>query len=75
MELKIDISYSQILRLIRQLPKKDIKKLTDTLQSELTTDKSTKSFQKLILQAPTWSDCDLNEYSEARSHINKSRIA
>jgi hypothetical protein len=75
MELRVDLSYSQILRLIRQLPKEDIKKLTNVLQSEIGTDESTKSLQKLILQAPTWNDSDFNDYSEARIHINKSRIA
>jgi hypothetical protein len=75
MELRIDINYNQILRLIRQLPKKDIKKLTNTLQSEIAADKSTKSLQWLILHAPTWTDSDLNDYNEARIHINKSRIA
>ena len=75
MELKVDINYNQILKLIRQLPKRDIKKLTNTLQSEIVADKSTRSLQKLILQAPTWTDSDLNGYSEARIHINKSRIA
>jgi hypothetical protein len=75
LELRVDVNYNQILRLIQQLPKKDIKKLTNTLQSEIAADKSTKSLPKLILQAPTWSDSDLNDYNEARSHINKSRIA
>lgn len=75
MELRVELSCYQILRLIRQLPRKDIKKLTDALQSEIATEKSTKSLQKLILQAPTWDDSALNEYNEARMHINKSRIA
>jgi hypothetical protein len=75
MEIKVDINYNQILRLIRQLPKRDIKKLTNILQSEIVSDKSTKSLQKLILQAPTWTDSDLNDYNEARFYINKSRIA
>jgi hypothetical protein len=75
MELKVDINYNQILGLIRQLPKKDIKKLTNTLQSEIVADKSTRSLLKLILQAPTWTDSDLDDYNEARIHINKSRIA
>ena len=75
MELKVDINYNQILKLIRQLPKRDIKKLTDTLQYEIVADKPTKSLQKMILQAPTWSDSDLNDYDEVRNHINKSRIA
>ena len=71
MELKVDINYNQILRLIRQLPKRDIKKLTNTLQSEITADKSTRSLQKLILQAPTWTDSDLNDYNKGRIHFNK----
>jgi hypothetical protein len=75
MELKVNINYNQILGLIRQLPKKDIRKLTNTLQSEIIADKSTRSLQKLILQAPTWTDSDLDDYNEARIHINKSRIA
>ncbi len=75
MELKVDINYNQILKLIRQLTKRDIKKLTDTLQSEIVADKTTKSLQKMILQAPKWSDSDLNDYNEVRNHINKSRIA
>jgi len=75
MELRVDINYNQILSLIRQLPKKDIKKLTNTLQSEIVTDKSTKSIQRLILEAPTWTDSEINDYNNARNHINKSRIA
>ena len=75
MELRVDINYNQILELIRQLPEKDIKKLTNTLQSEIISDKSGKSLQKLILQAPTWTDSDLNDYNQARTRINKSRIA
>lgn len=75
MELRVDISYNQILGLIRQLPKEDVKKLAYTLQSEFIADKSTKSIQKLILQAPTWTDSDFDAYNKARLHLNKSRIA
>jgi hypothetical protein len=75
MELRVDINYNQILGLIRQLPKKDIKKLTNILQSEITASKSTRSLQNLILQAPTWTESDLDFYNDARIHINNSRIA
>lgn len=71
MGLRVDIDYNQILRLISHLPKK----LTNTLQSEIAADKSTKSIQKLILQAPTWTDSDFNDYNSARAHTNKSRNA
>lgn len=75
MELRVELSYNQILRLIRQLPKKDIKKLTHTLQSEMVAKKSTTSLQDLILQAPTWTDSDYDAFNDARIHLNKSRIA
>jgi len=75
MELRVEINYNQILRLIQQLPKKDVKKLTNTLQSEIAADKSTRSLDELILQAPTWTDSDLNDYNKARIHMNKFRIA
>lgn len=74
MELSVNINYNQILRLIRQLPKKDIEKLTRTLQSEISTEKSAKSLDQIILQAPTWTDSDFKEYKKVRSHINKSRV-
>jgi hypothetical protein len=62
MELRVDISYNQVLRMVRQLPKKDIKRLTNTLQSEIAAEKPAKSFQKLILQAPIWTDSDIDNY-------------
>jgi hypothetical protein len=57
------------------LPEKDIEKLAVTLQSEVFSKKSFGSIEKLILQAPTWTDSELNEFQAARDHINKSRIA
>jgi hypothetical protein len=75
MELKVEMSYNQLLRLIRQLPEREIKKLTTALQSEIIAGKPKESLQDLILQAPTWTDSDYEAYNNARTHINKSRIA
>lgn len=75
MELKIKLDYNQILNLIHQLSDKDIEKLAVTLQSEVSSKKSSGSIEDLILQAPTWTDSELNEFRAARDHINKSRIA
>lgn len=75
MEVKLEISYDQILGLIRKLPRKDMEKLNHILQSELTKERSYESLQELIMQAPTWSDEEYNNYNKARGHINKSRIA
>jgi hypothetical protein len=75
MELKIKIDYNQILSLIHQLPEREIKKLTTTLQSEILSKKTSKKIQELILQAPTWSESDFNSYQESRKYINNSRLA
>jgi hypothetical protein len=75
MELRIEIGYDQILKLIHQLPKREIERLTNTLQEEIESKKSSKTIREMILNAPTWTDSDLNEYNEARDHLNKSRIA
>jgi hypothetical protein len=75
MELSVNLNYNQILRLIRQLPKKDIEKLTRTLQNEISHEKSAGSLPQLILQAPTWTDSEIKEYKKVRSHINSSRVA
>ena len=75
MELRIEIEYDQILKLIHQLPKREIERLTNTLQNEIESKKSSKTIREMILKAPTWEDSDLNEYNEVRNHLNKSRIA
>jgi hypothetical protein len=71
--MKVD--YNQILELIHQLPEKEIEKLAITLQSEISSKKTSESIQELILKAPTWSDSDLEDYKEARNSINNSRLA
>ena len=74
MELRIDLDYNQILVLIHQLPKKEIEKLSFTLQSEISSKNISGNLQEIILNAPTWSDTDLNDFNMARLHLNKSRI-
>jgi hypothetical protein len=69
------VYYDQILELIHQLPEKEIEKPAITLQSEISSKKTSESIQELILKAPTWSDSDLEDYNEARNYINKSRLA
>jgi len=75
MELRINIDYNQILKLIQQLPKKEIERLASSLQSELLIPKSSDTLKELILKAPIWTDSDYHDYNEARTHLNQSRIA
>jgi hypothetical protein len=75
MELKIKLEFNQLLKLIHQLPKKDIERLSVVLQSEVKASKSSGTLQKLIMDAPTWTDAELHDFNEARTHLNQSRIA
>lgn len=75
MELKIKIDYNQILRLIYQLPKKEINKLVVTLNSEIKLNKTSQNIKELILKAPTWTETEFQNYSDARNHLNNSRLA
>ena len=75
MELKLNLEFNQLLKLIHQLPKEDIERLSAVLQSETPLSKSSIALQKLILGAPTWTDAELQDYNDARVHLNQSRIA
>jgi len=73
MELKVNIGYPQVFELVCQLPEKDIQKLLKQLQIKSITKKQT-PIQELILQAPTWTDEEYDNYLEARQYINQSRL-
>lgn len=75
MEIRLDLEFNQPLKLIHQLPKKDKERLSVVLQSDVKASKSSSSLQKLILDAPTWTDAELQNYNDARAHLNQARIA
>jgi hypothetical protein len=75
MELKTNLKLNRILKLIHQLPKQDIERLSEVLQSEISDQKPAGQLQNLLLDAPTWTNDELQNYVEARNHINQSRIA
>ena len=81
MELKINVGYSQVLELVGQLPEGDIQKLARYIQNkfaisakERISPQKRTPVQELIMQAPTWTDEEYNDYLEARQHINQSRL-
>jgi hypothetical protein len=74
MKTKAKPNYQQVLKLIHQLPEKEIESLATALQSEVISKKTTSSLQAILLDAPTWTDEDLSAYQAARDGINKSRL-
>ena len=75
MELKINIEYKQVFELVNQLPDRDVQKLVRKIQCKFDSNKIKRiPIQEAIMQAPTWTDEEYNNYLEARNHINQSRL-
>jgi ADP-dependent phosphofructokinase/glucokinase len=81
METTINTGYPQILDLVRQLPEKDIQKLVEYIQIKFAVSeknqvmpKTYSAIQELVMQAPTWTDEEYNNFLETRQHINQSRL-
>ncbi len=74
MEIKLNLNYKQLLELVLQLPKKEKEKLVSEIQSEMAEKKPSEKnkWQKIILEAPTWSEEQFKSYQSAREHINNS---
>jgi hypothetical protein len=75
MELKVNIGYKQVFELVNQLPDRDVQKLMKKIQNKFgQTNKKQIPIRELILQAPTWTDEEYNNYLEMRNYINQSRL-
>ncbi|MBK8925340.1 MAG: hypothetical protein IPM74_05405 [Crocinitomicaceae bacterium] len=75
MELRVNLTYTQILSLIEQLPQQEISRLRKILLSEKKKIRKSSSLKQLILDAPTWTSKNVKAYKEVREQINKSRLA
>jgi hypothetical protein len=71
----MDIKFEQLVEIVKQLPDDMKVKLFDSVNLKKKTSLSKDDFQKLLLQAPTWSEEQIEDYQSARKHINLSRIA
>jgi hypothetical protein len=81
MELVIDVNYDQVWRLVNQLPESDKRRLTKELERNIGDKSSAQSetqdfneltdFQEFLLQGPTMSDGQLEDYKELRKNFDK----
>ena len=76
MELKIDISYNELLSLIKQLPANQIAKIKAELDDKTIAENSEKeisNFQQFLLGAPTMSDEQYTEFRKNRLKFSEWR--
>jgi hypothetical protein len=74
MELTMDIKFEQLVEIVSQLPDELKTKLFESVNQKKK-NLSKEDFQKLLMQAPTWSVEQIEASQNARKHINHSRIA
>lgn len=74
MELKIDIGYEQLLRLVKQLPAAKIVQLKSELSESLIENKSKSDnteFQNFLLHGPVMTDNQYEQFLENRKWFNQ----
>lgn len=75
MELKIEIGYEQILALIQQLPDSELLKLKIELDKKLEQEslERSKLLQTMLLNGPTMSDEQYEDFLDFRKNFNEWR--
>jgi hypothetical protein len=76
MELKVDIGFEQLLKVINQLPVAKIIQLKAELSGKSINNENssyTGDFQKFLLTGPIMDNHQYENYKEARARLNKWR--
>ncbi len=73
MEVKLDIPFEQLLRVIRQLSPAQRKKIKAELDSALASKAAGRSLQELLLDGPVFSKDQLDRMAETRKALDQWR--
>lgn len=75
MEMRIDLNYRDIIKLIKQLPDEQFDRLSEYIRSKGKKKSSSNENQlkELLMSSPTWSDEDYNYYLEKKEHLKRFR--
>jgi hypothetical protein len=73
MVAEIDIQYDQLVKLVKQLPKKQWSMLKDEIEAQSIKTKAKGDMLSFLLSAPTFSQNQIDEIAKARKEIEKWR--
>ncbi len=71
MKISLELKFEQLLQFIQQLPLQEKKKLLEAVQREVKQEEETNALQQLLLQGPTWSEKEYQDFLIAREQLNK----
>lgn len=73
MQAQIEIGYDQLLKLVKQLPKKQWTKLKTEVEKSENNSGTQSDMLTLLLNGPTFSKKQIEEIAKARKEINQWR--
>lgn len=73
MQAQVDIEFDQLVKLVKQLPTLQWKKLKREVEEKVAVPEKNSELISLLLSAPTYSKKQLNEVAKTRKAINQWR--
>ena len=73
MQVQVDIEFDQLVKLVKQLPTPQWKKLKREVEEKVAVPEKNSELISLLLSAPTYSKKQLNEVAKTRKAINQWR--
>ena len=73
MQARIDIGYDQLVKLVKQLPKKQWTKLKSEMEQNEAISDTQSDMLTFLLNGPTFSKKQVEEIAKARKEINQWR--
>ena len=73
MQAQVDIEFDQLVKLVKQLPTPQWKKLKREVEEKVAVPEKNSELNSLLLSAPTYSKKQLNEVAKTRKAINQWR--
>jgi len=74
MKISLELKFEQLLQFVRQLPVSEKKQLIEAVKRDLEREAEPNELQKLLLQGPTWSEEEYQNFLDARRQINQTGV-
>ena len=73
MQVQVDIGFDNLIKIVKQLPKEELRRFRKELDKELIEDAELKDLESFLLKAPVFSDEQIAIIEQTRKEINKWR--
>jgi len=71
MQVQVDIGFDNLIKIVKQLPKDELRRFRKELDKELVEDAELKDLELFLLKAPVFSDEQIATIEQTRKEINQ----